>query len=124
MKNQIIKYTQIKADDVGLIRWNESLYNGTPVYIGLVNDFIVAVCTENSGNEYDTVAIRFRIRNYEIKNSFSKPASKGIIAIYRTDYILSDLNDGLWLTDAELLKINNEIDKLLDQFKIGFIAVK
>lgn len=122
MKNQIIKYHQIKADDVGLIRWNESLYNGTPVYIGLVNDFIVAVCTEHTGIEYDAIAIRFRIRNYEFVKG-EKAKSKSVVTIYRHGYLLSDLKEGLWLTKDELLEINNEIDKLLDQFKINFSKI-
>ncbi len=122
MKNQIIKYHQIKADDVGLIRWNESLYNGTPVYMGLVNDFIVAVCTEHTGIEYDAIAIRFRIRSYEFIKE-GKVKSKGVVTIYRHGYLLSDLKEGLWLTKDELLEINNEIDKLLDQFKINFSKI-
>ena len=122
MKNQIIKYHQIKADDVGLIRWNESLYNGTPVYMGLVNDFIVAICTEHTGIEYDAIAIRFRIRNYEFIKG-EKAKSKGVVTIYRHGYLLSDLKEGLWLTKDELLEINNEIDKLLDQFKINFSKI-
>ena len=122
MKNQIIKYHQIKADDVGLIGWNESLYNGTPVYMGLVNDFIVAVCTEHTGIEYDAIAIRFRIRSYEFIKE-GKVKSKGVVTIYRHGYLLSDLKEGLWLTKDELLEINNEIDKLLDQFKINFSKI-
>lgn len=122
MKNQIIKYHQIKADDVGLIRWNESLYNGTPVYIGLVNDFIVAVCTEHSGIEYDAIAIGFRIRNYEFIKGEAK--SKSVVTIYRHGYLLRDLKEGLWLNDDELLKVNDATDKVLDEFKIGFMTVK
>ena len=68
MLNQNVKYAPIKADDIALIRWSKNSYKGTPIYIGLVNDFIVVVCTQTSGIEYDSVVIRFRLRNYECKS--------------------------------------------------------
>ena len=37
-----IKYSHIKSDGIALIKWNQSTYEDKPVYIGLVNDFIVA----------------------------------------------------------------------------------
>ncbi len=123
MVNQNIKYLQIRADDITSIRWAENSYKGTPIYIGLVNDFIVVVCTQTSGIEYDSVVIRFRLRNYESIND-GKTKSKNITAIYRDGYTLSDLKEGLWLTMEELLKVNNEILRLLDEFKMKFITVK
>jgi hypothetical protein len=123
MTNLNVKYPQIKADDVALIRWSENLYKRTPVYIGLLNDFIVVVCTQTSGIEYDSVVIRFRLRNYESIND-GKAKSKNVTAIYRDGYTLSDLKEGLWLTTEELLKVNNEILRLLDEFKMEFITVK
>jgi hypothetical protein len=123
MVNQNIKYLQIRADDIALIRWRENLYKRTPVYIGLLNDFIVVVCTQNSRIEYDSVVIRFRLRNYESIND-GKTKSKNVTAIYRDGYTLSDLKEGLWLTTEELLKVNNEILRLLDEFKMKFITVK
>lgn len=123
MKNLNIKYEPVAADDVGMVEWNESLYKGTPVYIGLVNDFIVAVCTEHSGIEYDAIAIRFRLRRYEFIKE-GKTTSKAVATIYRHGYLMSDLKEGLWLTQDELLKINNEIDKLLDEFKMDFTTIR
>jgi len=123
MVNQNIKYLQIRADDIALIRWRENLYKRTPVYIGLLNDFIVVVCTQTSGIEYDSVVIRFRLRNYEFTKE-EKTKSRGVVAIYRDGYTLSDLKEGLWLTTEELLKVNNEILRLLDEFKMKFITVK
>jgi hypothetical protein len=123
MKNLNIKYEPVTADDVGMVEWNESLYKGTPVYIGLVNDFIVAVCTEHSGIEYDAIAIRFRLRRYEFVKE-GKAKSKAAVTIYRHGYLMSDLKEGLWLTQDELSKINNGMYKLLDEFKMDFIGVK
>ena len=123
MVNQNIKYLQIRADDIASIRWAENSYKGTPIYIGLLNDFIVVICTQNSRIEYDSVVIRFRLRNYESIND-GKTKSKNVTAIYRDGYTLSDLKEGLWLTTEELLKVNNEILRLLDEFKMKFITVK
>jgi hypothetical protein len=123
MVNQNIKYLQIRADDIASIRWAENSYKGTPIYIGLLNDFIVVICTQNSRIEYDSVVIRFRLRNYESIND-GKTKSKNVTAIYRDGYTLSDLKEGLWLTTEELLKVNNEILRLLDEFKMEFITVK
>ena len=117
-----IKYSHIKSDGIALIKWNQSTYEDKPVYIGLVNDFIVAVCTEHSGIEYDAIAIRFRIRNYEFIKGEAK--SKSVVTIYRHGYLLRDLKEGLWLNDDELLKVNDATDKVLDEFKIGFMTVK
>jgi len=116
-----IKYSHIKSDGIALIKWNQSTYEDKPVYIGLINDFIVAVCTEHTGIEYDAIAIRFRIRNYELIKGEAK--SKSVVTIYRHGYLLSDLKEGLWLTEDELLKVNDEIDKLLDKFKINFSKI-
>jgi hypothetical protein len=123
MVNQNIKYLQIGADDIASIRWAENSYKGTPIYIGLLNDFIVVICTQTSGIEYDSVVIRFRLRNYESIND-GKTKSKNVTAIYRDGYTLSDLKECLWLTTEELLKVNDEILRLLDEFKMEFITVK
>ena len=116
-------YEPIREDDVALVRWNETSYRGTPVYIGLINDLIAAICTQNSGIEYDSIVIRFRLRNYESIND-GKTKSKNVTAIYREGYVLSDLKEGLWLTRDELLKVNDEILRLLYEFKMEFITVK
>jgi hypothetical protein len=123
MVNQNIKYPQIREDDVALVRWNETSYRGTPIYIGLINDLISAICTQNSGIEYDSIVIRFRLRNYESVND-GKTKFKNVTAIYREGYVLSDLKEGLWLTRDELLKVNDEILRLLYEFKMEFITVK
>jgi hypothetical protein len=123
MVNQNIKYPQIREDDVALVRWNETSYRGTPIYIGLINDLIAAICTQNSGIEYDSIVIRFRLRNYESVND-GKTKFKNVTAIYREGYVLSDLKEGLWLTRDELLKVNDEILRLLYEFKMEFITVK
>jgi hypothetical protein len=119
-------YTPIKDDDVALVKWKETSYKGTPVYIGLINDFVAAVCTNNSGIEYDVVAIRFRLKYYgtKIVNEVYKTESIGVIAVYRHGWTLCDLKEGLWLSSAELDRINTAIEKALDEKKLDFVAVK
>jgi len=112
-------YEPIRDDDVALVKWNETSYKGTPVYIGLINDFTVAVGTQYSGIEYDVVKITFRIRNYQTPN-----ISKGVMTIYRHGWTLCDLKDGLWLTQLELNNINTEIETILDEKKLDFVSVK
>jgi hypothetical protein len=119
-------YTPIEEDDVALLGWKESMYKGTQVYIGLINHFVVAVCTQHLGMEYDALAIRFRLRNYGTRSigGIYKTESRGVIAIYRHGWDLNDLKMGLWLTPEELDRINTAIEKALDDKKLEFVKVK
>jgi hypothetical protein len=126
MQRQNIKYEPVTANDIATVNWMEREYQGTPIYIGLINDFIMVVCAQSNGIEYDSIAIRFRIRNYEIDKAdkSEKVKSRGIISVYRHEYILSDLKEGLWLSNAEIIKINGAVEKLIDEMKINFAKIK
>jgi hypothetical protein len=116
-------YTPIKYDDIALIKWKEKSYKGTRLYIGSVNDFIFAVCTENTTTE--NIAIRFRVKNYYPPNVSSPiKGSHGVIGVYRYGWALDDLREGLWLTSEELNNVNSAIEKMLFQKKLDFILIK
>jgi hypothetical protein len=126
MQRQNIKYEPVTANDIATVNWMEREYQGTPIYIGLINDFIMVVCSIANTIEYNSIAIRFRIRNYEIDKAGrnEKVKSRGIISIYRDQYILSDLKEGLWLSNAEIIKINETVENLIDEMKINFAKIK
>ena len=121
MNEETPKY--ITADDVASIRWFKRLYEGKRINIGVINDFIVLVCSESSEIEYDAVRIRFRLMNY-LLNSKEKYESKAVDSIYRMQYKLADLDSGLWMTEDEIRTINTKIDKVLHELKIDFTRIK
>lgn len=116
----------ITKDNIALLEFRDLKYGESSMKLAIIDGFIILLCSEYSGKDYEAVRIDFRISGGNIKEVKGKPirGSKSVGIIFRHGWLLEDLNSGVELTDTESSQINFQINDYLNKLRLEFLLIK